>query len=236
MALPETLVVVPGLNCTGEVFAPVLEGLRRSREVMVADQRQDDAIAGMAERLIEAAPDRFALAGHSMGGYVALEVARRAPGRVTRLGLLSTSARPDPDERKDARRRLIALAEQGRFADVHAALWPALVHPSRRGDRQLEGVVRRMMDETGPEAFIRQERAIMGRADQRSWLPQIEIPTLVLVGSDDAVTPPDLSREMAEMIEWASLVVIPACGHLAPLEEPAATLAAMEAWLASGGP
>ena len=234
MSDPETLILVPGLNSTEAVFAPQIERLRRDRPVLVADHRQDDSLESIAWRLLAAAPRRFALAGHSMGGYVALEVLRQAPDRVSRIALLDTSARPDTPERKEARERLIALAAGGRFDDVHPLLWDALVHPARRRDSQLESVVREMHRQTGPEAFIRQQRAIMGRPDSRATLPGVEIPTLVMVGAEDAITPPELSREMSDMIEWASLVVVPDCGHLAPLERPAQVTSAMEAWLSSG--
>lgn len=234
MADPETLVLVPGLNSTEAVFAPQIERLRSGRPVLIADHRRDDSLGAIAGRLLAAAPERFALAGHSMGGYVALEVLRQAPDRVSRIALLNTSARPDTPERKEDRERLIALAGGGRFEEVHSALWDALVHPSRRGDKHLEATVREMQRQTGPEAFIRQQKAIMGRVDSRALLPGLEIPTLVLVGEEDSITPPDLSREMAEMIEWASFVLVPECGHLAPLERPAHVTAAIEAWLCSG--
>jgi pimeloyl-ACP methyl ester carboxylesterase len=226
----ETLVFVPGLNCTAELFGPQISALRPQR-ILVAEHAQDETLAAIAGRLLAQAPERFALAGLSMGGYVALEVLRQAPERVARLALLDTSARPDTDEQRESRERLIALAESGRFAEVHTELWPRLVHPSRAGDRGLEAIVRRMMDDTGPEGFARQERAIMGRPDSRPGLPQVEIPVLVLVGDEDALTPPHLAREMAEMIEWASLVVVPDCGHLSTLERPEAVTDALRAWL-----
>jgi pimeloyl-ACP methyl ester carboxylesterase len=231
MAKTETLVLVPGLNCTEALFAPQIEALSSTCRVMVADQRQDDSFEGMAARLLAQAPDRFALAGFSMGGYVSLEVLRRAPERVTHLALLDTSARADTPEAGANRERLIALAESGRFEEVHRTLWPRLVHPDRLDDKDLEAVVLRMMRDTGPDAFVRQERAIMARQDQRPMLPGIEIPTLVLVGEQDVLTPPELAREIAEAIEWASLVVVPDCGHLSTLERPEAVNHALLAWL-----
>jgi pimeloyl-ACP methyl ester carboxylesterase len=205
----ETLILVPGLNCTRRLFESQIEALSRSRTVLVADTTQDDSLAGMARRLLLNAPDRFALAGLSMGGYVALEVLRQAPGRVAALALLDTSARPETEAARADREHLIAMAESGRFEEVHAVLWPRLVAGSRSDDRILEAAVLAMMREIGSEAFVRQERAIMARPDSRPDLPAIEIPTLVLVGEEDRLTPPELAREMAEMIEWASLVVVP---------------------------
>jgi pimeloyl-ACP methyl ester carboxylesterase len=231
MADIETLVFVPGLNCTEALFEPQIAALSDTCRIIVADQRQDDSFEAMARRLLARAPERFALAGLSMGGYVSLEVLRQAPDRVTHLALLDTSARADTPEASANRERLIALAESGRFEEVHGVLWPRLVHPDRVSDTALEATVLQMLRDTGPEAFVRQERAIMARRDARPMLPGIEIPTLVLVGEQDILTPPELAREMAEAVEWASLVVVPDCGHLSTLERPEAVSHALRAWL-----
>ncbi|GGK50240.1 alpha/beta fold hydrolase [Salinarimonas ramus] len=227
-------VLIPGLLCTGDLFAAQVEPLSRHGSVVVADTTRDDMIDAMAERLLDAARgEPLALVGLSMGGYVALAAARRAPDRVARLALLDTSARPDTPEASETRRRLIALAEAGRFAEVDDVLWHRLVAPDRLGDEDLRRRVVAMADEIGPETFVRQQRAIMARADQRPFLPQIEIPTLVLVGESDVITPPEVAEEMAEAIEWATLTRVPACGHLATLERPERVNAALEAWLAA---
>jgi pimeloyl-ACP methyl ester carboxylesterase len=232
--MADTLVLVPGLNCTERLFEAPIAALQDSRRIIVADHTQDDTMEAIAKRLLRQAPARFALAGLSMGGYVALEVIRLAPERVTRLGLLDTSARADTEDARQRREALIALAQAGRFDQVHAELWPKLVHPERRQDHELESVVREMARATGPEAFVREQRAIMSRRDARPMLPGIEIPTLVLVGAEDALTPPDLAREIAEMVEWASLVVVPNSGHLSTLEQPATVTKALRLWLAAG--
>jgi pimeloyl-ACP methyl ester carboxylesterase len=233
--MTETLILVPGLNCTGRLFERQVEAFSRTRPVLVADTTQDDSLPGMARRLLANAPDRFALAGLSMGGYVALEVIRQAPGRVAALALLDTSARPESEAARADRERLIAMAACGRFEEVHPILWPRLVAEARLQDRTLEAIVLSMMRAIGPGAFMRQERAIMARPDSRPDLPSIEIPTLVLVGEEDRLTPPELAREMAEMIEWASLVIIPEAGHLSTLERPDAVVEAMAAWLDRAG-
>ncbi len=229
--MAETLVLIPGLACTARLFEPQVDALSGERTILVADHISDDSIPAIAARLLREAPERFAVAGFSMGGYIALEVMRQAPGRVARLALLDTSARPDSVEASQDRERLIALAQAGRFEDIHSKLWPRLVHPDRQADRSLQEIVLGMMRETGAEAYIRQQRAIMARADSRPNLPGIEIPTLVLVGEGDAITPPEVAREMAEMIEWASLVVVPESGHLSTLEQPERVTQALRLWL-----
>jgi pimeloyl-ACP methyl ester carboxylesterase len=225
------LLLIPGLGHTGRLFEHQIEAFSPSVNVMVADHTQDDSIDGIARRALSAAPERFALAGLSMGGYVAMEILRQAAERVERLALLDTSARPDSEEAKENRLRLIALAEQGRWEEILSELWPNLVHSRRQGDADLRKVVADMLQETGAEAYIRQQKAIMGRPDSRELLPSVEIPTLIIVGDGDAITPPDVAREMAEMIEWASLIVIRGAGHLSALEEPDQVTSAMRLWL-----
>jgi pimeloyl-ACP methyl ester carboxylesterase len=229
--MAETLVLIPGLACTARLFEPQIAALSAGRTIVVADHTQDDSIAAIAARLLREAPGRFDLAGLSMGGYIAMEVMRQAPERVERLALLDTSARPDTTEASQDRKRLIALAEAGRFEEIHSALWPRLVHPDHRDDQALQDIMLGMMRATGAEAYIRQQRAIMARADSRPLLPGTEIPTLVLVGESDAITPPEIAREMAEMIEWASLVVIPEAGHMSTLEQPERVTQALQLWL-----
>lgn len=229
--MADTLVLIPGLACTSRLYEKQIEALSGGRNMVVADHTQDDSVPAIAARLLRGAPERFALAGLSMGGYVAMEVMRQAPERVERLALLDTSARPDTSEARENRENLIAFARAGRLDEVHSRLWPRLVHPDRQQDKDLEGVVHAMLQETGAEAYIRQQRAIMDRPDSRPLLPSIEIPTLVLVGEGDAVTPPDIAREMADMIEWSSLAVVPKAGHLSPLEEPEHVTEILRLWL-----
>jgi pimeloyl-ACP methyl ester carboxylesterase len=229
--MAEALVLIPGLACTSRLFEPQIQALSDGRTVLVADHMRDDSIPAIAARLLRETPERFALAGLSMGGYVAMEVMRQAPERVSRLGLLDTSARPDSVEAGQDRERLIALAEAGRLEDIHSKLWPRLVHPDNQADQVLQDISFAMLRETGPDAYIRQQRAIMARLDSRPDLPGIEIPTLVLVGEGDAITPPDIAREMAEMIEWSSLVVVPGAGHLSTLEQPERAIQALKLWL-----
>jgi pimeloyl-ACP methyl ester carboxylesterase len=166
-----------------------------------------------------------------MGGYIAFEIMRRAPERVDRLALIDTTARADTRDHRARRRELIALTEAERFDEVPDLLFPRLVHPVRHGDSRLREVVRLMAQETGPEAFIRQQTAIMARPDSRPDLAAIGCPTLVLVGDGDELMPPDLAVEIAEGIAGARHVVVPECGHLSTLERPAEVTRALVEWL-----
>jgi pimeloyl-ACP methyl ester carboxylesterase len=229
MALP--IVLVPGLLCTARLYAEQIPALQRLGPVTVADHTRDDSMAAIAERILADAPPRFGLAGLSMGGYVAFEIVRQAPERVTRLALLSTSARLDPPQITERRRRQIALAQEGRFGAVADMQFPLLVHRSRLDDDGLETLVRLMADEIGAEAFVRQQTAIIGRADSRPDLAAIACPTLVVVGDGDELIAPENSVEIADGIPGARLVTVAECGHLSTLERPAQVTAALTEWL-----
>jgi pimeloyl-ACP methyl ester carboxylesterase len=162
-----------------------------------------------------------------MGGYLAFEIMRQAGHRVTRLALLNTTAHPDTAEATQRRYDHIALARGGRFAEVVDVLCRRWVPAARRHDPALRRVILQMADETGPEAFVRQQRAIMSRPDSRSDLAAIGCPTLVVAGADDEAAMPDRAAEMADRIPQARLVVIPECGHLSALEQPAAVTKAL---------
>ncbi len=182
-------------------------------------------------QILAAAPPRFALAGLSMGGYLALTIVRLAPERVQKLALLDSSSRPETSAQSERRKPQIALAESGRFAEVPALQFPWFVHRSRQGDEVLRARVRRMAEETGAEVFLRQQQAIMTRLDARPQLPSIKCPTLVLVGDGDELTPPALSEEIAAGVAGSRLVVIPECGHLSTMEQPDAVNSALVEWM-----
>jgi pimeloyl-ACP methyl ester carboxylesterase len=228
---PLPIVLVPGLLTSPRLYAAQLPALWQHGPVTIADNTRDDTIAAIASRILADAPPRFALAGLSMGGYICFEIVRQAPDRVDRLGLLDTSARPDTPELTGRRRAQIALARGGRFAEVADQQFPLLIHPSRQGDPSARELVRLMAEETGPEAFIRQQQAIMGRVDSRPGLGAIDRPTLVLVGDCDQLTPPELSAEIAGGIPGARLVVVAGSGHLTPLDQPEEVTKALVEWL-----
>lgn len=194
--------------------------------------------AGMGElaemALARAPAGRFALMGLSMGGYLALEVMRRAPGRVAALALLDTSARPDTPEQTALREEAIA-ASAGDYAGTLRALLPRVVHPDHLDDPAVIGPFFAMAEALGRDAYVRQQRAIIGRADSRPSLAAIRVPTLVLCGREDALTPLALHEEMHAGIAGSRLVVVDRCGHLSTLEQPAAVNAALADWLARAG-
>jgi pimeloyl-ACP methyl ester carboxylesterase len=231
MAQSLPLVLVPGLLCSARLYAAQVAALWPHGPVTVADHRCDNTMEAIAARILADAPPHFALAGLSMGGYIAFAMMRLAPERIARLALLDTSARPDLPEQKAGREKFIAMAQAGKLTDVVETLTPKFLHRNHAKDEGLKKIVRDMAHDTGADAFVRQQQAIMTRQDSRPLLSEIGCPTLVLVGEGDELTPPELAREIAADILGSRLVVVPDCGHLSTIEKPDAVNAAMAKWL-----
>lgn len=225
------LVLVPGLLCDAALWDHQNRYLDEVAAVHVADATRHDTIEAMARSVLDEAPDNFALAGLSMGGYVAMEIMRQAPDRVLRLALLDTTARPDREDQRRRRRGMVALAKTGKFKGVTPRLIPMLIHPDRQAEPELCDAILGMAERVGKDAFIRQQTAIMGRPDSRPDLGRVRCPTLVVCGREDAVTPLELSVEIADAIPGARLSVIEECGHLSTMERPQAATALLRDWL-----
>jgi pimeloyl-ACP methyl ester carboxylesterase len=224
------LVLLPGLITDARLFRYQVTDLADITKPMVADLTTADTIAEMAASVLAESPAEFALAGLSMGGYVALEIMRQAPERVLGLCLMDTSARPDTPESAANREKLMALAETN-FQVVLDTLMPKLLHPSRMRYNSMVDSVYAMGHRVGKDVFIRQQRAILGRIDSRPTLPAISVPTLVMCGREDLITPVELHEEMAAAIPEATLAVIGKCGHLVTMGQPKLSAGAMRVWL-----
>lgn len=226
------LVLLPGLLCDATLWRAQIDGLADAAAVFVPDLTLDDTVAEMAARVLAVAPERFALGSLSMGGYVAFEIMRQAPSRVERLALFSASASPDTPEHADERRLAMASLRLGRFVGVGQHLLPELIHPSRLADPVAE-TVREMAERVGGRAFLHQQEAILSRPDSRPTLAQIAVPTLVVVGDSDVLTPPAEARLIHEGISGSTLHVLATCGHLPALERPDESTALLRGWLTS---
>ncbi|MBL6612776.1 MAG: alpha/beta hydrolase [Reyranella sp.] len=226
-----TLVLLPGLLNTRRVFEPQIEALAEAADFVVPELWHHETIGDMAAAVLAAAPPSFALGGFSMGGYVAFEIMRRAPQRVERLALMDTQAAPDSAESTKHRRALLEQTKVGRFNGVNATLLPQLVHHRHINDAAITQPILDMAQEIGAEGFAREQRAIIDRADSRPLLVDIDVPTVVIVGRQDQVTPLPRSEEMAADIATSRLVVVEECGHMSPLEKPADITAALRRWL-----
>ena len=231
MAEKIPLVLLPGLLCDEKLWAPQIQALSDMADCQVADLTRHESVTEMAAAALAEAPARFALAGLSMGGYVAQEIMRQAPERVLKLALLDTSPRADSEEQMVRRRGLIELAQKGRFKGVTPRLLPLLIHPDRQEDEKLTSIIFEMAEHVGMGGFIRQQKAIMGRPDGRADLAKIKVPALVLCGRQDALTPLEIHKEIAAGIAGSRLVIVEESGHLPTLERPAEVNMAMREWL-----
>jgi pimeloyl-ACP methyl ester carboxylesterase len=228
------IVLVPGLLCSAEVFLPQVAALWPFGPVTVASTLEGDSMAAIAAAILRDAPPRFALAGISMGGYLSFEILRQAPERVLRLALLDTSARPDAPEQSERRRALLHRARTEDFATLLAEVSALLFHPSRAQDPLLRDLTVRMGLSVGIEGFARQTEALITRPDSRPMLGGIRVPTLVLVGDSDTMTPPEHAAEIAAAVPGARLVMVSRCGHGSTWEQPGEVNRALCEWLSAG--
>ncbi|WCM25783.1 alpha/beta fold hydrolase [Sphingomonas sp. QA11] len=225
-------VFLPGLLCDAVLWRAQIDGLAALVAPFVADLTLDDGVEAMARRTLAAAPPRFALIALSMGGYVAFEMLRQAPGRIERLALIATSAAPDSPERAAERRAGIESLRLGRFRGVTDRLLPQLIHENLLHSAVAE-TVKAMAERVGGDAFLRQQKAILGRADSRPLLADIAVPTLVAVGDGDVLTPPGEAEDIRRRVAGARLHRFRDCGHLPALERPDETTAVLCDWLAA---
>lgn len=224
--------LIPGLNCDARVYAGVSNALWGYGPPTIANHTPGSSMAEIAAGILADAPERFALVGFSMGGYVAFEILRQAPERVLKLALLDTSARPDSEEATSNRRRMTSLAKRGHFIEAINTTFPRSVHTEHANDSDLYSIHRGMAEATGTETYERHQEAIIARPDSRPLLAGIAVPTLIVVGEGDQITPPEVAKEMHEGIAGSRLVVVARAGHMALLEQPDAVHKALQEWAA----
>ena len=214
----QNLVLIPGLGSDSAVWQRTITALHGTMNCLVSDVRDDNSLREMAQHILESAPQRFALAGVSMGGMIALEMVLVAPERISSLALLDTSARADTAGQKLYRWFSNLLVRRLDFKRLSEFSTRSLVHSEAGPEVRAELV--EMALRVGAETYLRQNRAVMARTDLRSRLRQIAVPTAVVVGMEDRMTPVTLSREIHELIPGSTLHLINGCGHLPPIEKP----------------
>ncbi|MGI1663537.1 alpha/beta fold hydrolase [Palleronia sp. KMU-117] len=227
----EPLLLVPGMMCDARLYAAQIAALSRERAVQVAALTGADTVEAMADQIIFHAPPKFALAGLSMGGIVAMEIMRRVPMRVTRLALMDTTPLSETPVQAAAREPQIARAKAGRLAEVMAEdMKPAYLAPGPGRARVLKSVMQMALD-LGPGVYVRQSRALQRRPDQQRTLRGVKVPTLILCGRHDGLCPVRRHDLMAGLVPGATLEILEDAGHLPTLEEPDATTEALRRWL-----
>jgi pimeloyl-ACP methyl ester carboxylesterase len=222
--------------CDERLFAAQVDALGADFDCRVLAFREHDSLAAMAEALLAQSPERFTLIGLSLGGYLAFEVMRRAPARVERLALLDTTAVADSEARRAGRLADIATVEAGGIEALIPQLPGRWLLPAPRQREELVALMASMATSIGARGQRNQQQAMLDRPDSLADLGAIRVPTLVLCGADDAVTPRADHEAIAARVAGARLVVVPRCGHLSTIEQPAAVTEALSAWLADTAP
>lgn len=236
---PKQLILIPGLMCNAAVWSPLFPHLDLSvDQISVPDHGMASSLSQMAERILKDAPERFCLAGHSMGGRVALEIMRLAPERVERLALLDTgfTAREAGAKGQEEQTKRLALLQIAREHGVRAMAqqWSqGMVHPDRLSDTALMTAILDMFEEKTAEIFAAQINALLARPDASEVLQRIAVPTLVACGQQDSWATPAQHEALHALIPSAHMRLVAQAGHMAPMERPQETAAIINEWLAA---
>lgn len=225
------LLLLPGLMCTGAVWSDVVDELHGGIRAEPVTHPPLADMADLARDLLRRAPARFAVAGHSFGGYIALAMLRLQPDRISHLILVSSSARDDTEQQRAGRDQMIRAAQAGRYDTIPARMASVLLGPKRRDDAALIQRLANMAATVGPDAFVAHLTAIKARRDSGDLLPGVAVPTLIASGKEDRIVPPLEQEAMALAVPGAALRLFDDCGHMAPVEQPSGLAAAINAHL-----
>ncbi len=237
--MSQSLLLVPGLMCNDAVWAPVMPFIAPVVQCQVVDHGSANSLPQMAEQLLCAAPDRFALAGHSMGARVAMEVYRQAPERVTRIALLDSGYMPLAEgdagqAEKNKRAQLLHIAQTQGVRRMASVWVQGMVHPDRLSDAALIEAIVAMFERKSAATFEAQIQALLTRPDARPVLQSLNVPTLIACGDQDLWAPLAQHQAMQTLVAHARLAVWADAGHMAPMERPQAVADTLLDWLGEG--
>jgi pimeloyl-ACP methyl ester carboxylesterase len=225
------LALLCGLLCDEEIWREVIAALATAVEVRVFNFPDFSSLADMAGHVLASVQGPFAVAGHSMGGRVALEIVRRSEGRVTGIALLNTGVHPPAAHETVSRGRLVSLARSAGMTALAAEWLPPMLNQSAPVQADVHARLLAMIERGSPDSFAAQIRALLTRSDAAPVLAQLQVPTLLLSATGDAWSPPAQHAAMHELCPRAELIIVPAAGHMLPIEQPGAVAAALDSWL-----
>ena len=226
----QNLVLIPGLVCDNQVWQHQSQFLGDIADIIIPPVHKSPTMGGLAEEVLATSPETFAVAGFSMGGYVAMEMYRQAPERISRLALLDTTAREDTKIKAEGRVHAIQTCENGKFENVIDGMISILLHPAHQKGPLLD-LVPRMAARVGSEAFVRRHRAMQSRKDSRDLISSCNIPVRAICGRQDAMCSLEEHEEIADLARYGRLSIIEECGHMTILERPHAATALLRDWL-----
>ncbi len=230
----KSLLLLSGLLCDDTVWSDVADSLSATVDARIINFPGFDSITRMAEHVLAVAPERFAVAGHSMGGRVALEIVRLAPARVERVALLNTGVHPRRDAEIQSRGRLVSLARERGMAALAAEWLPPMMGASQARINEVMPRLTAMVERATPDSFAAQNAALLERPEAASILASIDVPLLLVSGRSDKWSPLAQHEDMQRVNRSARLVAIEDAGHMAPIEQPGAVAAALREWQHTG--
>lgn len=229
-----TLILLPGMLCDEALWEHQTANLADMADIRVMDLTRADSVRGMALATLAESPQRFALAGFSLGGIVAFEIMRLAPERVTRLALLDTTPRPIRPQTVDLWKTIAKTSDSANFNERASQELIQMMHPNHRENPALQQIICNMVKRVGQHGLKNQLQAQINRPDSRETLPQIQIPTLLLSGRDDPACSLEIQLEMLDALPLATLTLLKNCGHFSILEQPKEITSTLQGWLDLG--
>ncbi len=227
----QNLILIPGLLNDERLWKYQIMALKEQAHIIVPEIKGYSDICTQARYILQKAPEKFALGGLSMGGYIAMEIIKQAPERISKVAFLDTTWQIDDKEKKGQRENMIKLSAHGRFEGVTSLILKQILAQENLENHALIAEIKAMAKDTGQQEFVNQQKLILSRTCSVDTLAHIQVPTFCLVGAEDKITPPTIMKKMAASLPKGYFCEIPKAGHLPPLEQPDIVNALMQIWM-----